>query len=352
MPAQPWMADFRKIGDADEIQRIRELSKVLERSIQAEFLKGVEALRGKIDLAAIVKMLEAGQVGEAIAAVSAEMVANSLGPVGVAISNAAITAGQEAAKVIGQLKHLHNLEVVFRATNPATTQHLHAYEMSLIREMTTQALDNVRRVITDGMLEGRHPDDVARDVRQHIGLTRYQSRVVQNYRRNLENLHHENASERAAARAGARGRALRDKRYDGLVERVIRQEKALTKEQIDSLVSRYEGRWLKYRSETIARTEAIRALNTGNQEAWRQSSAEGMFSGGRVRRDWVYTHDARTRSWHRNIPALNKKGVGLEEPFKSDLGPIMYPGDPNAQPANTINCRCTVVFKYIPTVLE
>lgn len=338
MPAQPWTYNLRKVSDASELARIRELAAKFERSLSAEFLSAIERLKSRIDLAALRSLLEAGRIGEAIAVVSEAAIQNAMLPFGVSVTDATLAAGGAAAQVIGGYRHLNNLDVVFNSTNPATIQHLQTYQMTLIRELTAQARYNVQRVIMEGVEAGRNPRDVARDVRQHIGLTRAQSRYVSNYRRQLEQLDSQ-----------ALARQLRDRRFDGVVARAIEGQQPLSREKIDQLVERYQARWLKHRSETIARTEAIRAANTGNQEAWRQANEQGMFEGGRVMRQWVFTHDGRTRDWHRNIPALNPKGVALEEPFKTDLGPLMYPGDPNGQPANTIACRCTVIIKYIPS---
>ena len=33
----------------------------------------------------------------------------------------------------------------------------------------------------------------------------------------------------------------------------------------------------------------------------------------------------------------------VDEPFVNRLGEIMYPGDPNADPANVWNCHCTLI---------
>jgi hypothetical protein len=112
------------------------------------------------------------------------------------------------------------------------------------------------------------------------------------------------------------------------------------------MVARYRDRYLKYRSETIARTEAIRAVNTGNVMAWKQAIADGKIDADAVTKQWVYTADARTRHAHRTIPGLNPKGIGLDAAFQSELGPIRFPGDPDADAANTVNCRCTMIIRY------
>ena len=63
-----------------------------------------------------------------------------------------------------------------------------------------------------------------------------------------------------------------------------------------------------------------------------------------VKKKWLATMDKRTRDVHRD--ELNGVEVDVDEPFHTSLGDIMFPGDPNADPANVYNCRCTLVYVY------
>lgn len=334
-PPMPWLRPFAKGYDQDEQKRIEELAKRLEPRIRKSFLAAVAKLADMIDVPQLIRLLAQGAINAALALVDAALIAAGLAPVAAEATASAIEAGRAAAGVITRLTG--GAEFVFGVTNPKTVQHLRAYEMGLVREMTATALNTVREVVTAGVTEGRNPKDVARDVREHIGLTAKQSKFVSNYRKQLE------ALDRAAL-----ARELRDARSDAKIARAIREGKPLDKEYIDKLVARYEARWLKFRAETIARTEAIRGTNSGGQLAWQQAVDEGRMTEQQVRRKWVFTHDLRTRHAHRMIPDMNPGGVGLNEPFKSELGPIKYPGDPDAPAANTVNCRCTVVLRYQP----
>ena len=46
----------------------------------------------------------------------------------------------------------------------------------------------------------------------------------------------------------------------------------------------------------------------------------------------------------RQVKELTDNGVevGIDEAWENEYGPIMYPGDPNADPANVYNCRCSI----------
>ena len=62
-----------------------------------------------------------------------------------------------------------------------------------------------------------------------------------------------------------------------------------------------------------------------------------------VKKKWLATLDNRTRDAH---AYLDGEEAEVDEPFHSILGNIMYPGDPNADPANVYNCRCTLIYVY------
>jgi hypothetical protein len=74
---------------------------------------------------------------------------------------------------------------------------------------------------------------------------------------------------------------------------------------------------------------------------------KGQIDARQVRRTWITTNDGHVRNSHVQIPQINPRGVGQAETFASPLGPILYPGDPSALAANTIQCRCAVFARII-----
>lgn len=84
-----------------------------------------------------------------------------------------------------------------------------------------------------------------------------------------------------------------------------------------------------------ARTMTTAAENKGRQDSYKKAQNDGVI----MEREWVATHDERTREAHAE---LNGVRVGVDEAFDSEYGPIMYPGDPSADPANVYNCRCSI----------
>jgi SPP1 gp7 family putative phage head morphogenesis protein len=88
-----------------------------------------------------------------------------------------------------------------------------------------------------------------------------------------------------------------------------------------------------------ARTAYTGAQNAGRIEGLHQAQKLGI----KVQKKWMATLDSRTRDAHADLDGQVQE---VDDPFESDLGKIMFPGDPTADPANTYNCRCTLVYVY------
>ena len=89
-----------------------------------------------------------------------------------------------------------------------------------------------------------------------------------------------------------------------------------------------------------ARTSVTSAECKGRQDSYIRATNDGII----LKREWIATNDGRTRHSHR---LLDGQIAEVDKPFKSELGNIMYPGDPEADPANVYNCRCTIAAKVI-----
>ena len=90
----------------------------------------------------------------------------------------------------------------------------------------------------------------------------------------------------------------------------------------------------------------IRTMMTGVQNAGRVDAQERAKEMGiPVQKQWIATLDSRTRHWHRELDGVT---IDTDEPFVVELDDgsedkIMFPGDPDADPANVYNCRCTLL---------
>ena len=89
-----------------------------------------------------------------------------------------------------------------------------------------------------------------------------------------------------------------------------------------------------------ARTSVTSAECKGRQDSYIRATNDGIV----LKREWIATDDGRTRHSHR---LLDGQIAEVDKPFKSELGDIMYPGDPEADPSNVYNCRCTIAAKVM-----
>jgi hypothetical protein len=101
---------------------------------------------------------------------------------------------------------------------------------------------------------------------------------------------------------------------------------------------------LPVRARTIARTEIVRAANVGHRIGARSFPYE-------VNKKWLSATDHRTRHSHMliNKQVVDEEGLFKVAIYKGDkptgsFDEMNAPGDPNASAANSINCRCRVIY--------
>lgn len=85
-----------------------------------------------------------------------------------------------------------------------------------------------------------------------------------------------------------------------------------------------------------ARTMATTAENAGRLDSYKRAESMGL----NIKKTWVAVLDSRTRHAHRQLDGVT---VPVDEPFMSEFGEIMCPGDRAADPAMIYNCRCTMI---------
>lgn len=89
-----------------------------------------------------------------------------------------------------------------------------------------------------------------------------------------------------------------------------------------------------------ARTTVTSAENKGRMDMLHDAAEKGVIT----HKVWLAAIDARTREAHRLLDGQEQE---IDDPFESELGDIMFPGDPDADPANVYNCRCSLTYKVV-----
>ena len=86
-----------------------------------------------------------------------------------------------------------------------------------------------------------------------------------------------------------------------------------------------------------ARTTVTSAENKGRMDMLNEARDKGV----EMQKVWRATSDSRTRDSH---AALDGAIADIDDEFDNGL---MYPGDPDGEPSEVYNCRCTLTYKVI-----
>lgn len=315
----------------DDSARLTRLISALEPRFQQRFLEVVKTIRDSSTLADLQALILAGNVEEAL--VTAEIAALRLSNM---FGDAFVLTGHNTARM---LENSLDVIVNFDQVNTRALDVMTRNQLRLVREFVDEQRAATRVALLDGIERGANPREMARAFRDSIGLTAKQQQYVLNYRDQLQRLD-----------SNALQRALRDRRSDPTVLRAIRDGKALTPKQIEMMVGRYHARWLKYRSEVIARTEALKSVHAGNHEMYRQAVDSGTLVADELKRTWDTSEDGRERDHH---GSMDGQVVGLFEPFTSGLGNQTLEGPGSFGIAEEdIQCRCAVTTRFTDTAKQ
>lgn len=305
----------------DPERRLLDLVSRAEPRLRRALLNAVVAARGTHTLAELTALIEAGQFERALDE------AARAGVIRLADDTAAVftLAGREGAEFLSDVLEI---AVGFDQVNDRAVRVMQGERLRLVREFTAEQRRATRAAMVDGIRRGLNPVDQARNFRASIGLTERQQLAVENYRRLLER-----------GSAEALTRELRDRRFDTSVRRALRTGEPLTTVQVGRMTERYRERYVAFRAVTIGRTEALRAVHAGTDEAYRQAVEEGLLDGDQLRRKWVTARDERVRSSHRHLGGMVR---GPDETFPGANGALRFPGDPAAPASETVRCRCAL----------
>jgi uncharacterized protein with gpF-like domain len=323
-------ATVAKAGNADgflDEAQMTDLLDQIEPDLRSAFLDMIARVRLQIPQDAILTMLEEGNLN--LARDTFERGAHLFSQ---SINDSFALSAQRAAEMLSTaLKVIVNYDQF----NERAILHLRENNLRLVRNFTQEQVDVARNAIENSIASGQNPIRTATEFRDAIGLTPYQQKIVQSYRDTLEGVHRARSMN-----TDALTRELRDGRSDRSVINSINSGRPLPQEQIDSMVDRYRANWIAFRAETIARTEGLRALHAGVDEMMAQVVDSGDVPNSQITRYWNTAGDERVRPAH--VAMEGQERAPGEDFMDGDGNPLAYPGDPNAPPETTINCRCVV----------
>jgi hypothetical protein len=284
------------IEKASKRQNWRDLHDIADKmkpKVKAAFIAAVQQIKDSITLKDLEAAIETGNVGRVINVFDDAGIDSKLQGVTDELQAGFAAAGK---KSIEHLPKKLQSEARFDLLNGRSVAFLRDYKFNLIRSISRDTREGIRSTIIHAFEEGGHPRAQARDIMKYVGLTGRQEGAVERY-------------------------------YKMLVK------EGRTPEQIERMTERFSQRQLKYRAETIARTETIRAANAGQTQLWLQLADDGLMERRSARKIWIVTPDDRLCPICEDIAASNEDGVPIDGGFLSEDGLIE---DPPAHP----NCRC------------
>jgi hypothetical protein len=223
--------------------------------IRQQILTAIARLKSDLQLWKLEKAIQTGSVAEilrvlnitsesAYLTMTAQEMRNIFNEAGV-LSTAALPAAVGAK--------IAELGFRFDLNNPASLEFLKTYSFGLIKSINDNTLEGIRTTIRTAFEKGGHPFEQAKKIRDLIGLLPRQVQAVSAYETQLIE------DGRAAA-------------------------------QVARMTEAYAGRLLKQRTETIARTETIRAASAGQRALWQQAIDADLLPAG-VKVTWIAADD-------------------------------------------------------------
>lgn len=315
---------YRKATNDEYAQMIQTMMGKTESGVQRLFMQMVNSIKDNVTLEQLASLLAQNNTDGAMKLLNnyIQRFANGV------VSFMPVTAAATAGFLDGALR----VGLGFNPTIQNAVNMMQNNQMRLINNFTEQQRQVTRLALADGIAAGDNPLQMARNFVDSVGLTADQYSAVQSYRAALEN-----------QSASALTRQLRDARFDPSVLANATGDRVLTDDQIDNIVNRYTERYVQYRANTIARTEALRSVHQSADAMIQQAIDSGNVQQEQLIQTWLTAGDGKVRDSHSDMDGQQQT---YGTPFQSGLGNMLsYPGDPSAPAEDVVNCRCTLTLQ-------
>jgi hypothetical protein len=171
---------------------------------------------------------------------------------------------RDVERSIRELPQGISVTMRFDRTDPRAIQWASTRAGTLIRQIQSETLTAVRRIVAEALTEGSGVFAAARQLSRVVGLhDRWQTAVDNFYESEVERL----------------AELFPELGADELAQRA----------QVSA--ESYRERLIASRAETIARTEIIAAQNTGQLVSWLQAADQGLLDLNRAQKEWVVGPD-------------------------------------------------------------
>ncbi len=274
----------------------------MEIRISRDLLTAMLRVQARLPLSTVERALIAGNLDHVVRLVGLEPVVNALYETQSTLGALRQDAWNAALGGLpGRVLRSPLVEVSFGAfegQRPDLVDALRRMSLSRVTAMTDETRGAVRDALQRAILNGTPPREVARQIRDLVGLNRRQVAAVQRFRARLE-------------------REGRDPA------------------QVNRMTARYARQQLTLRAESIARTETFRVLNEAKRLQWERLVREGVIRSADWLRVWVTAKDERVCPICR---PLNRVTAVIGAPYRH--ADDVFDGPP-AHP----RCRCVEVLE-------
>lgn len=325
---------------------IEALTETWEPRVRDAFLDAVQRIKDRASIAVIEARLRVGDVEGVVRALGLDP--SDFIAVRDALAGAYADGGGAVASTIPAIRDAGGalLRIVFDVRNLRAEQWISEKSGGLIRQIVDDQKAMIRGHLVAGFQAGKNPRSSALELVGRIdprtktraggvlGLTSGQEAWQRAYEAELS------ATDPTALR-NALTRGLRDKRFDRAVLKAIETGEPIPAATRAKMLTAYRNRSLKYRADTIARTETIRALGAAQTEAYEQAIERGQVQERQLLKIPVSASDERVRHNHREVERLNAKGVGWRQFYAVPGGMVPQMHAPYDEPM----CRCREIVR-------
>lgn len=322
--------------------KIDKLIENLEPQVRDAFVASVNRVTGQVRLSELVAALQVGDIEAALQIV--RMDRGAFRPYEQAFAAAYGAGGDEAYAALVKQGRARGAQVrgYFSEANLRAQRFVENRSSMLIAEINDGTRAAVRNMLSTGMQTNTSPRTAALNlvgrvnratgVREGglVGLTSGQQRWAAGAAMDL--LQGDGA---AYFKRTARNRA-----YDKAIRAALQRNGRVPAQLRDRAVLGYKNNLLRYRGETIARTELLGGLHSAQDEAVTQMMENENMPQDSITELWDASNDASTRESH---AAMDGQKRGRGEPFTTGAGySLLYPGDRSsgAPVEEIVNCRC------------
>lgn len=330
-----------------QTRRVLALVRTDSKAVLEAFKNAISAASAAVDMPALIKALEAGQIEEAVRLL--RLTTDQLFLLEDAIRTTYMAAGIDVAQ---SAPAPVKASFGFNGRSPAAEAYITSVSSTLIQGIADDTLIMAREVILRGMARGEGVAGIARKITGKVvagrrvggflGLTTQQAGYVDNMADMLKDPNRigEYFIGRDANGKGIPRYKLSDRRYDRVVQKAINEGKALEPGTISEISAAHRSKALTRRGQDIAKDQVFSSQSAARQDAYAQIAARPDVES--VTKRWQHNLSEFPREDH---VAMSGKVVAYDATFNFPDAQMQRPHDPAGGAKHSLGCRCIAVYR-------